>query len=60
VDKLSFILDLHQTETGVNADLFDVDNPFGTPIASTTADTADTAVANLFAQITISFLTEET
>lgn len=55
MSTLHFILDVTFHEGGVTADLWESDEPFGSPIASADADTADQAVTNLFSQITITF-----
>jgi len=55
MNTLHFILDVTRTEEGIFADLFDSDEPFGPPVASTQAATADEAIANLFASITVTF-----
>lgn len=56
----TFIVELTNNEDDVSADLWDSDEPFGSPIASAAGDTADQAIANLFSQITITFPEEPT
>lgn len=56
---LSFIVELTDNEGRVNADLWDSDEPFGSPIASAVGENADKAVINLFNEITITFPEEE-
>ena len=53
MSTLHFILDVTFDEGSVTADLWESDEPFGSPITSARADTADQAVAVLFSQITI-------
>ena len=50
----SFVLDLHVTENGVTAMLYDAtDDPVGMPVATVAGDTADEAVAALFTHVTL-------